>query len=185
MKNITITGPRSVGKSTVSKLLAKELKKKYISSDEIGEKALKKQGGLDAAIKSGAIKEMIRNKGYSLIKNIYAKEKNFVYDLSIGAFTSKDFPEASAELRNLANKKTILIGLLPCRNNLRAILFLFNRERKREHFRESKKLWLLRKTARNYKRAKRIFEKEMENIIYTWSKSSEEIVKEIKLSLAS
>ncbi|MBT6823985.1 cytidylate kinase, partial [archaeon] len=30
---ITITGPRSVGKSTVSKILAKKLKLKYTSSD--------------------------------------------------------------------------------------------------------------------------------------------------------
>lgn len=39
--NITITGPRSVGKTTISKLIAKKLKLKYISSDEIGEKEFK------------------------------------------------------------------------------------------------------------------------------------------------
>lgn len=53
---ITITGPRSVGKSTIGRLVARKLKMKYISSDEIGDKALKKEGGLDKAIKSGIIK---------------------------------------------------------------------------------------------------------------------------------
>jgi len=40
---IVITGPRSVGKMTISKELSKNLKLKYISSDELGEKALKKE----------------------------------------------------------------------------------------------------------------------------------------------
>ena len=43
---ITLTGPRSVGKTTISKLLAKRLNLKYISSDELGEKITKKHGGL-------------------------------------------------------------------------------------------------------------------------------------------
>ena len=71
---ITITGPRSVGKTTVSKLLAKNLKLRYYSSDEIGEKALKKEGGLDRAIKSGTIEKFIRKDAYNLIRNVYKKE---------------------------------------------------------------------------------------------------------------
>jgi adenylate kinase family enzyme len=71
MRNITITGPRSVGKSTISKLLSKKLKLKYISSDELGEKLSKNFGGLDKAIKSGKIKELIRKKGYTEILKQY------------------------------------------------------------------------------------------------------------------
>ena len=41
---ITITGPRSVGKTTISKIVAKKLRLNYFSSDEIGEKHLKKEG---------------------------------------------------------------------------------------------------------------------------------------------
>jgi len=55
---ITITGPRSVGKTTISKLLADKIKISYYSSDEISEKEFARYGGLDAVIKSGKIHEL-------------------------------------------------------------------------------------------------------------------------------
>ena len=61
---ITITGPRSVGKSTISKIVAKKLNMRYVSSDKIGEKAIKKEGGLDKAIKSGVIGKFIKKSAY-------------------------------------------------------------------------------------------------------------------------
>ena len=72
MRNIiTIAGSRSVGKSTISKLVARKLKLKYVSSDKIGDKAFKKEGGLDKAIKDGKIKELIKAHGYRLILDQY------------------------------------------------------------------------------------------------------------------
>ena len=124
---ITLTGPRSVGKTTISKLLAKRLNLKYISSDELGEKITKKHGGLDKATKSGIIKEIIKKKGYTLILNEY-KKKNFVLDLSIGAFTSADFKKASRELRSVAKNKSFVIGLLPYKSSKKSIQLLYERE---------------------------------------------------------
>ena len=43
---ITITGPRSIGKTTVSKIVSEKLGFKRFSSDEIGEEAMKEKGGL-------------------------------------------------------------------------------------------------------------------------------------------
>jgi len=179
MKNITITGPRSVGKSTVSKLLAKELKKKYISSDEIGDKALKKFGGLDNAIKSGDIKKELEKRGYGLIKEVYNKEKDFVFDLAGGAFSSKTFSEISFSVRKLAKEKSFVIGLLPFRNSLKSILFLFRREKKREHFLKMNRLKLLRKTRKSYVRLLPLFKRDVDVLIYTRNMSPEKIVREL------
>ena len=177
--NITIVGPRSVGKTTVSKIVSKKLKKKYISSDEIGEKALKKYGGLDRAIKSGKIKEVINSGGYSLILKVYSTEKNFVFDLSAGAFTSKSMNEASKEVRGFAKKNSFIVGLLPSKNFLTSVIFLFNRERKRTHFKDTNKIKLLYKTFRKYGHIKKVILTNANSIVYVKNKSPEKIAKEI------
>jgi len=120
---ITITGPRSVGKSTISKLVAKKLKLKYISSDEIGERAMKKEGGLNKAIKSGAIEKFIEDSAYSLIRKEYRKN-NFVFDLSGGSISSRKFPEASKKVRKIAKLKSTIIGLLPYKDKEKSIKLL-------------------------------------------------------------
>jgi shikimate kinase len=177
--NITITGPRSIGKTTISKEVAKKLNLKYISSDEIGEKALKKQGGLDKAIKSGYIKNFIEKKGYVLIKSVYNKKKNYVFDLSGGSFTYQKTPNACLEVRKLAKEKSIVVGLLPSKNKIYSILFLFNRERKRTHFKDMNKLTLFRKIIKNYLNFPRIFYEWTDIIVYTQNKTPEEISDEI------
>jgi shikimate kinase len=177
--NITLIGPRSVGKTTISKIVSKKLKLKYISSDKLGEKAFKKYGGLDQVIKSGKIKEIINSGGYTLIIKNYNKNNNFIFDLSAGAFTSKSMNKASSEVRKIAKKKSIIVGLLPCKNKFQSILFLFNRERKRIHFKNSNKLKLFIKTFRKYPFIKQIILKNSDLMIYTKGKSPEEISKEI------
>ncbi|MEM4181890.1 MAG: shikimate kinase [Candidatus Pacearchaeota archaeon] len=176
---ITITGPRSVGKTTVSKLLAKKLKLKYISSDEIGNKALKKEGGLDKAIKTGKISQIIEKKGYSLIEKVYKKEKNFVFDLSGGSFTSKKFKEASKKVMEIAKKRSLVVGLLPSKISLSSIIILFKRESKRKHFKNYNKFFMLYKTIKNYKRFPVVLKKNCDIIIYTENKTPEKIVEEI------
>ncbi len=177
--NITITGPRSVGKSTISKLVAKKLKKKYISSDEIGNKAMKSLGGLDGATKSGEIRKIIENKGYTLITDVYKKQKNFVFDLSGGSFTYKRVPEASFEVRKAAKKNSIVIGLLPSKSLVFSAIFLYKREIKREHFKDSNKIYRFWKTLKSLSRFPRIFEEWADLVVYTKGKSSEEIAEEI------
>ncbi|MGD9276170.1 MAG: shikimate kinase [Candidatus Pacearchaeota archaeon] len=178
IKRITLTGPRSVGKTTVSKLLAKKLKLKYISSDELGEKMTRKHGGLDKAIKSGTIKEIIKKKGYTLILNEY-KKKSFVFDLSIGAFTSREFKKAGRELRSVAKKKSFVIGLLPFKPSKKSVELLYKREIKRKHFRNSDKNELLKRTKKRFSEQKDILLKNSNLIIYTEDKTPKKIVKEI------
>jgi len=175
---ITITGPRSVGKSTVSKLVAKKMKLRYVSSDEIGEKALKKHGGLDKSIKSGIIKQFIKEKGYDLIIKEY-KKNNFVFDLSGGSISSSDFPKASEELRKIVNKKSIVIGLLPFIDKNKSVRFLFNREKNRAHFKEVDKTELLARTKKRYPRISKILKEFCDRIIYTQEKPSSIIAEEI------
>lgn len=175
---ISITGPRSVGKSTVTKLLAKKLNLLYVSTDEIGEKTLKKEGGLDKAIKSGLILKFIKEQGYSLIKKQY-KEDNFVCDLSGGSISSTKFPEASQDLRKVIKKKSIVIGLLPCKNPKDAVQFLYEREKNRSHFKHLSDEEVLKQTYEHYKKFPPIFKKFCNFIIYTRDKTPEEIVAEI------
>lgn len=179
---ITITGPRSVGKSTISKIVAKELKMRYISSDEIGENVLKKQGGLDSSIKSGAIKQIIKSNGYSLILKEYEKD-NFVFDLSGGSITSTDFPEASKEVREVAKSKSFIVGLLPFKNKAESIEFLFNREKERKHFKEMGEKDLLAKVERNYEKFPPIFKDFCDILIYTENRSSLDLADSIIRSL--
>ena len=125
---ITITGPRSVGKSSVSRIVAEILKLNYVSSDEIGEDALKKEGGLDKAIKSGIIGKFIQGGAYNLIREMYEKD-NFIFDISGGSISSGKYPEASEKVREIAKKNSIIIGLLPSENAGESIKFLFEREK--------------------------------------------------------
>jgi len=175
---ITITGPRSVGKTSVSKLVAKKLKLKYISSDEIGEKAFKKYGGLDKAIKTGKIKEIINKGGYNLILKEYKKD-NFVFDLAMGSFSSKSMAKAAEEVRKIAKDNSIIVGLLPSKCVIYSILTLFNRERKREHFKSNSKIGLFWETFKKYPYLKKVLNQHTNFIVYTKSKSPEEVAQKI------
>ncbi len=175
---ITITGPRSSGKTTISKLLSKQLKLKYISSDEIGEKAFEKYGGLDKAIKLGVVEKFIKKDAYGLIRNVYQR-KNFVFDLSGGAFTSKKLAVASRKIRNIAKKESIIFGLLPSKNLKESISFLFKREKKRTHFKRMDSVELLKKVRRNFKEYPSTLEDFCNHIIYIKEKSPKKVVDEI------
>jgi len=175
---ITITGPRSIGKTTVSKVLAKKLNLKYYSSDEIGEKNLKKEGGLDKAIKSGSIGKFIKESSYSLIREVYEKD-NFVFDLSGGAFGSRKYAEASERVRKTSKENSIIIGLLPSKNENESVKFLFEREKVREHFKNIGVKELLAKTKEDYSKFPQLFKEFCDVIVYIKDKTVDEIVNEI------
>tara|TARA_Y100000310_G_C20628852_1_gene787474 strand:- start:140 stop:679 length:540 start_codon:yes stop_codon:yes gene_type:complete len=174
----TITGPRSVGKTTISKRLAKKIKLNYISSDEIGEKVFEKEGGLDKAIKSGKIGNFINNSSYGLIRREYEKD-NFVFDLSGGAFTSEKYSEASKKVRKIAKKNSKIIGILPSKNEEKSINFLFEREKNRIHFKKMCDEELFNKTKKDYVKFEPLFKEFCDLIVYVMDKSTEEIVNEI------
>ena len=50
---VVVTGPRSVGKSSVSQELSERTGLEYVSSDEVMDKRLSRYGGLDGAISDG------------------------------------------------------------------------------------------------------------------------------------
>ncbi len=175
---ITITGPRSVGKSTISKIVAKKLRLKYYSSDEIGEKALKKHGGLDKVIKSNIIGKFIKKGAYNLIREVYKKD-NFVFDISGGSVSSRKYAEASEKVRETAKKKSIVIGLLPSKNVKESIKILFEREKRRGHFKDMNEKELYKKVNEDFKRFPPIFKKLCKFIIYINNKSPKKIAQEI------
>lgn len=175
---ITITGPRSVGKSAISKIVAKKLKLKYYSSDEIGERALKYQGGLDKSIKSGAIKKFIKKDSYNLIRGVYKKD-NFVFDLSGGSVSSRKYAEVSKKIREIAKKNSIIIGLLPSKKVNESVKILFEKEKEREHFRGMDSAELFEKVEEDYKKYPRLFKKFCNFIIYIKNKTPSEIADEI------
>lgn len=175
---ITITGSRSVGKSTIASLLARRVQLPYCSSDEIGEKAMRRHGGLDAAIKSGVIKKFIKGSAYSLIRDVYKKHR-FVFDVSGGAVSSIEFPEASEKVRKTAKRRSIVIGLLPARSMRESVALLARREATRKHFLHLSKNEVLKKTRRHFKKLPPLFKKFCDKIIYTKGKTPEEIAAEI------
>ena len=175
---VTITGPRSVGKTSISKIVARKLKLKYISSDHLGNDAFRVYGGLDKAMKSGKVLESIKSGGYSLIINTYKKD-NFVFDLSGGSFTSNKTPKLTLEVRKVARKRSIVIGLLPSKNPDESINLLFERERKREHFKDMDPKDLFEKTKVSYSNFPDTFNEFCNLVVYTENKTPEAIAKEI------
>jgi len=176
---ITITGPRSVGKTTISKIVAEKLGLDYVSSDEIGEKAMNSQGGLDKAIKSGAIDSFIKDSAYGLIREVYENKNDFVFDLSGGSISSKKFSEASEKVRKKAKESSIIIGLLVCENQEKSIEILFEREKQREHFKNMDEQELFEKVKKDYPKFEPIFNDICNKIIYIKDKTSEEVAEEV------
>lgn len=181
---ITITGPRSIGKSAISKVLAKKLKLKYISSDEIVEIHLKENGGLDTAIKSRTIGKFIKDSSRRLIKEVYKKD-NFVFDLAGGAISSRKYADISSKIRKTAKDSSIVIGLLPSKNNGESINFLFEREKERLHFKAINKKELFKKVKEDYRKFPTLFRELCDFVIYTKGKTPEKVGEEIINNLTS
>lgn len=175
---ITITGPRSVGKSTISKILAKKLNLKYYSSDKIGDAALKNHGGLDKTIKSGAMEKSIKKGNYNLIRDVFKKDQ-LVFDLSGGSISSKKYAEASKKVRKTAQENSIVIGLLPSKSTKESINFLFKREKERNHFKKMNERELFKKIKMDYIKYPKLFKRLCRFVIYVKDKYPEEIVDRI------
>ena len=133
---------------------------------------------LDKAIKSGKIGKFIKSSAYGLIRKVYKKD-NFVFDLSGGAVSSKIYAKASEKVRKIANKKSIVIGLLPSKKINKSINLLFEREKERGHFKSMNKTKLLEKVKKDYNKFPPLFEKFCSLIIYVERKSSGELAEEI------
>lgn len=174
---ITLTGPRSVGKSTIGKILAKKLNLKYISADDLMENAMKPYGGLDKAMKCGNI-DKIMNRAIPQVKSVMSKD-NFIYDLAGGAISSRKHKKYVKPIIKLIKKESIIIGLLPSKNDAEAIKLLFNREKIRKHFLGMDKAELKEKVKKDYFKIKKVLPKVAKKVIYINNRPSDCVADEI------
>ena len=172
----TIIGSRSVGKTTISKLLAKKLNFQSYECDKLMDHVLKEEGGLDYCIKNNK-KELIYSLGTKLIEDLLEKE-NAVLDVPGGSISSKT---------ELGQKYSQIIGLLPYQNDNMSIEFLFEREKNREHFKDLNQNDLLEKTKIDYFKTKPHLIDVSNILIYVENKSKNEIIDQIvkKLSISN
>lgn len=176
---ITITGPRSVGKSTISKIVADKLKLEYISSDALGDRAFREQGGLDKAIKSGELIRIVNEGGgYTIVLEEFKKD-NFVFDLSGGSVSSTKMIKASEEVRKTARENSVVFGLLPSKDSEKSVEILSKRESERAHFKHMAQEEVYAQTKKSFEKYPPLFETFCNYIIYTEEKTPEEIADEI------
>ncbi len=183
---ISISGPRSVGKTSVSKIISKKLNLDFYSSDEMMEKKTKSIGGLDKAIKSGKLGRELLESAPELAEEIL-KSEEFILDLSGGAISSEKYLDIAENILSLVKENSFLIGLLPFKNNKESFEFLFLREKERVHFKEMELGGLRKKVEKDYIKVKKKLLEVADNIFYLEGRSSEEaseeIINYIKLNL--
>ena len=167
MMNITIIGPRSVGKSTVSKSLASKLNKKYISSDDEMSKELKDLGGLIGASQDNKMEE-IYAASPKVLKKIYAQE-DIIVDLAGGSLAAPQIKNNTLSI--ISN--SIIFGLVPSLDVEESVNILYPRESKRTHFKNYQGD-LRAKVKRNFESLLPLLQ-EHSQIIETGLKSPEEI----------
>ncbi len=178
-KNLTITGPRSVGKTTISKEISKRLLLEYISSDELADKELKKEGGLDKSIKSNKIRGFIKNKSFNLLKSVYESKNGFVMDLAGGAISSEKHSDVSLRIRDLSKNNSLVVMFLPSKNIFYSIIFLFRREIKRKHFKDENKFKIFKNTLKDYRKLRKISKEWPDIVFYVGGKDLSLITNEV------
>jgi adenylate kinase family enzyme len=188
---ITITGPRSAGKSTVSKILATRLELEYIDCDAEADKAVQDLGGLNQAMIDGRGIEIVRL-FLPRLRKIYGQD-GFVFDLAGGATVpGKDAAKENLaqEIRRIIRASRVIL-LLPHADENTAVKVLQAREVQRQHF--AKMIDAGQITARQVKlRARRHYVKNLsvwkeiaDDIIYGDDKTPQAIADDVVLAFAS
>jgi len=139
MHNITLIGQRSVGKTTVGKILAKKLHVKYFDFDKYVENKL---NGIDSHIKKYGVDSYRKEEAEILVKFLSKLPKQFVISVGGGTFASQ-LRKISKENVKKLKKKSKIVYL-----SAKSIKILHQREKKRKGnkpFSETKKLFELRK----------------------------------------
>lgn len=170
---ITITGPRSVGKTTTAILLAERLGYRYVSSDELMDDMLKPYGGLAKVLHD---KRMDILAIYTLTVCRHAlDDDNVVFDLAGGALTQQE-KDAGKQVKHYIRTHATVIGLLPSMDDDIALKQLFERERERPHFKRLSDDALKEKVARNYKDVKWAIKEVTDRIVYTALLTADKVV---------
>lgn len=176
---ITVIGPRSVGKSTISKLLAERLGLEYLESDSLMSRELTEFGGLDAAIKAGKLEEIMK-RGPRIVSEALTRD-NVLLDLAGGAISSRTGMEMGVcqEIISSIKSNSFIVGLLPYEEDEKSINLLINREKNREHFKKMDIEELEENTRKDYLKVKNSFENVIDSLVYVGDKTSKEIVEEV------
>jgi shikimate kinase len=177
---IVVTGPRSVGKSTVSRLLAESLQLVCVSSDELLDQRLSAFGGLEAAMKNGPAQPIV-DEGIALVRDTMARPDSLVFDLAGGAIGD---PVTRAPVLS-SLEGALVIGLIPSEDDTESIDFLLKRERERAHFQGVDEQALRAKVEHDYQRLQEPLSRCAHRILMTGSKSAHEIAEEIVVAVRS
>ena len=144
-----IIGPRSVGKTTVSKVLSKKVKTKFFDLDFEVEKELR---NIDEFIEKNGIDAYRKKERVILLKLIEKLPSKFV--LAIGGGTVCSHLESVSQ-KNIKTLKRLgtLIYLCPSDNKKDAMKILMERENKRgKFFTKNKTAFLFKKRIRVYEK---------------------------------
>jgi hypothetical protein len=109
------------------------------------------------------------------------KQDKIVFDLAGGAISSRKGIEMGAcqEIIKIVSKNSIIVGLLLFKNDEKSIKLLFQRERKRKHFKGIDSRELKAKVKKDYLKLKPILKKTSNFIIYTQKRNPESIADKI------
>ncbi|MGM5480798.1 MAG: shikimate kinase [Nanobdellota archaeon] len=176
---ITIVGPRSSGKTTISRLLAKRLGLKHVEVDRLIDEKMKEYGGLDKAIKSSHT-ETIMKKGPEVVRKGLDQE-DIVFDLSGGSISARRGFQLGVcqQVIEFIRTQTLIVALLPTIDADESVALLFKREVQREHFKEMNKEKLKNKVRKDFLKLKPVIDTIAERIVYVKDKTPEAIVEEI------
>lgn len=166
---IALIGPRSVGKSSVGKILAKLLHWRFVEFDSYLNNNL--EGGIKGFTdKQGWDKlDSARKKCFQIfLKSVYSE--NMVLDWGGSIFGCK----------NVIKKNTRAVLLLPYKSKKKSIEILFEREKKRPHFSEWGAERLKKKVADDYEQRLPLFKNTAQYTIYREGNSPKETAAKIK-----
>jgi shikimate kinase len=164
-----LIGPRSVGKSTIGKYLAKELKIEYFDFDEFVEKKL---NGIDKHIKKLGVESYRKKESKILREFLLNLPKEAIISIGGGTIASQFSRLNSINIKEI-KKIGKIIYLSPSNNKKEAVKILFKNERNRKGdktLKDIEKLFYLRKP---------IYEKLGDLNIIIGDKKPDKIVKEV------
>ena len=181
--NIVVVGPRSSGKSTISREMSARINYKHIESDALMDKEFSNYGGLDAAIKKGKTEEIML-RGFGILDEILDKD-NILIDLPGGAISSGKGKELGICEKVISKLKenSFVIGLLLFKNDEKSVEVLLSREKERPHFLDYEIGELKIKVEKDFHKLKPILLEVANLVVYTEDRTPEVITNEILRSL--
>ena len=122
-----VVGPRSVGKTTLSKKIAKKLLINFFDLDEELDKELDGSGGLSKVIN---LEEwLLLNEAMEKVINKMVKlAKPYVMSIATGVYQYKS--------SDLLERYGLILGVIPYLDNKKSLGLLVKREKGREHFKQ-------------------------------------------------